>query len=127
MFSQESWVYIILYALMIVGFAFFYVTIQYNPTEMANNLRKNGGAIPGQRPGKPTADYIKRVLNKVTFIGALFLGVVALFPSVFGKISGIYGLTIGGTSVMIVVGVALETVQQIESQMMMRHYKGFLD
>ncbi len=127
MFSQDSWVYIVLYALMIIGFAFFYVTIQYNPTEMANNLRKNGGAIPGQRPGKPTADFIKRVLNKVTFIGALFLGVVALFPSVFGKISGIYGLTIGGTSVMIVVGVALETVQQIESQMMMRHYKGFLD
>ena len=127
MFSQESWVYIILYALMIVGFAFFYVTIQYNPTEMANNLRKNGGAIPGQRPGKPTSDYIKRVLNKVTFIGALFLGVVALFPSVFGKLSGITGLTIGGTSVMIVVGVALETVQQMESQMMMRHYKGFLD
>ena len=126
-FNQNSWLYIILYALLIVGFAFFYVTIQYNPVEMANNLRKNGGAIPGQRPGKPTADFIKRVLNKVTFIGALFLGVVALFPSVFGKISGIYGLTIGGTSVMIVVGVALETVQQIESQMMMRHYKGFLD
>ena len=126
-FQQDSWVYIILYALMIIGFAFFYVTISYNPTEMANNLRKNGGAIPGQRPGKPTAEFIKRVLNKVTFIGALFLGVVALFPSVFGKISGIYGLTIGGTSVMIVVGVALETVQQIESQMMMRHYKGFLD
>ena len=126
-FAQDSWIYIILYALMIIGFAFFYVTISYNPTEMANNLRKNGGAIPGQRPGKPTAEFIKRVLNKVTFIGALFLGIVALFPSVFGKISGIYGLTIGGTSVMIVVGVALETVQQIESQMMMRHYKGFLD
>ena len=126
-FAQDSWFYIILYALMIVGFAFFYVTIQYNPVEMANNLRKNGGAIPGQRPGKPTADFIKRVLNKVTFIGALFLGIVALFPSVFGKLTGIYGLTIGGTSVMIVVGVALETVQQIESQMMMRHYKGFLD
>ncbi len=126
-FAQDSWFYIVLYALMIVGFAFFYVTIQYNPVEMANNLRKNGGAIPGQRPGKPTADFIKRVLNKVTFIGALFLGVVALFPSVFGKITNIYGLTIGGTSIMIVVGVALETVQQIESQMMMRHYKGFLD
>ncbi len=126
-FSQDSWIYIVLYGLMIIGFAFFYVTIQYNAVEMANNLRKNGGAIPGQRPGKPTADYIKRVLNKVTFIGALFLGVVALFPSVFGKISGFTGLTIGGTSVMIVVGVALETVQQMESQMMMRHYKGFLD
>ena len=127
-FNQNSWLYIVLYALLIVGFAFFYVTIQYNPVEMANNLRKNGGAIPGQRPGKPTADFIKRVLNKVTFIGALFLGVVALFPSVFGKITNFHGgLTIGGTSVMIVVGVALETVQQIESQMMMRHYKGFLD
>ena len=126
-FSQDSWIYIILYALMIIGFSFFYVTISYNPTEMANNLRKNGGAIPGQRPGKPTADFIKRVLNKVTFIGALFLGVVALFPSLFGKLAEMPGLTIGGTSVMIVVGVALETVQQIESQMMMRHYKGFLD
>ncbi len=126
-FNQDSWVYIILYFLMIIGFAYFYVTIQYNPTEMANNLRKNGGAIPGQRPGKPTADYIKRVLNKITFIGALFLGVVALFPSLFGKFGGLQGLTIGGTSIMIVVGVALETVQQMESQMMMRHYKGFLD
>ncbi len=126
-FKEDSWVYIILYFLMIIGFAFFYVTIQYNPIEMANNLRKNGGAVPGQRPGKPTADFIKRVLNKVTFIGALFLGVIALFPSLFGKASGVVGLTIGGTSLMIVVGVALETVQQIESQMMMRHYKGFLD
>lgn len=126
-FKQDSWVYIILYFLMIIGFSYFYVTIQYNAVEMSNNLRKNGGAIPGQRPGKPTADFIKRVLNKVTFVGALFLGVIALFPSLFGKISGITGLTIGGTSVMIVVGVALETVQQMESQMMMRHYKGFLD
>ena len=114
-------------SLTFIGFSFFYVTISYNPVEMANNLRKNGGAIPGQRPGKPTADFIKRVLNKVTFIGALFLGVVALFPSVFGKLTGFTSLTIGGTSLMIVVGVALETVQQIESQMMMRHYKGFLD
>ncbi len=126
-FKEDSWMYIVLYFLMIIGFSFFYVTIQYNPIEMANNLRKNGGAIPGQRPGKPTADFIKRVLNKVTFVGALFLGVIALFPSLFGKISGVYGLTIGGTSLMIVVGVALETIQQIESQMMMRHYKGFLD
>ncbi len=126
-FNQESWVYIVLYFLLIIGFSYFYVTIQYNPIEMANNLRKNGGAVPGQRPGKPTADFIKRVLNKITFIGALFLGVIALFPSLFGKATGITGLTIGGTSIMIVVGVALETVQQIESQMMMRHYKGFLD
>ena len=126
-FLQDSWVYILLYFLMIVGFAFFYVTIQYNPMEMANNLRKNSGAIPGYRPGKPTSDYIKRVINKVTLIGALCLGIVALFPAVFGKFAGVYELTIGGTSLMIVVGVALETVQQIESQMMMRHYKGFLE
>lgn len=126
-FKQDSWVYIILYFLMIIGFAFFYVTIQYNPTEMANNLRKNSGAIPGYRPGEPTADFIKKVLNKVTFIGSLFLGLIALFPSLFGKFSGIYGLSLGGTSIMIVVGVALETTQQIQSQMMMRHYKGFLE
>ncbi len=126
-FQQDSWVYILVYFVMIIGFAFFYVTIQYNPMEMANNLRKNSGAIPGYRPGKPTSDYIKRVLNKVTLIGALFLGFIALFPSVFGKLSGFYGLTLGGTSLMIVVGVALETTQQIESQMMMRHYKGFLE
>ncbi len=127
MFKPDSWVYILVYFVLIIGFAYFYVTIQYNPLEMANNLRKNSGAIPGYRPGKPTADYIKRVLNKVTLIGALFLGFIALFPSVFGKFSGFYGLTLGGTSVMIVVGVALETTQQIESQMMMRHYKGFLE
>ena len=126
-FSQDNWVYIIVYFLLIIGFAYFYVTIQYNPLEMANNLRKNSGAIPGYRPGKPTSDYIKRVLNKVTLIGALFLGFIALFPSLFGMMTKFYGLTLGGTSVMIVVGVALETTQQIESQMMMRHYKGFLE
>lgn len=126
-FKPSSWVYIALYFLLIIGFAFFYVTIQYNPIEMSNNLRKNSGAIPGIRPGKPTTDYIKKVISKITFIGSLFLGVIALFPSIFGKLSGIYGLTIGGTSLMIVVGVALETMQQIESQMMMRHYKGFLE
>ncbi|MBR7093166.1 MAG: preprotein translocase subunit SecY [Clostridia bacterium] len=126
-FRESSWVYIVLYFLLIIGFAFFYVTIQYNPVEMANNLRKNSGAIPGYRPGKPTSDFIKRVLGKVTLIGALFLGIIALFPSLFGKFSGIYGLSLGGTSIMIIVGVALETTQQIESQMMMRHYRGFLE
>ena len=126
-FQHESWTYTLVYFVLIIGFAFFYVTIQYNPVEMANNLRKNSGAIPGYRPGKPTSDYIKRVLNKVTLIGALFLGFIALFPSLFGMATGFYGLTLGGTSVMIVVGVALETTQQIESQMMMRHYKGFLE
>ena len=127
LFRQDNWFYIILYFILIIAFAFFYVTIQYNPMEMSNNLRKNSGAIPGYRPGKPTTDYIKRVLSKVTLIGALFHGGIALFPSVFGKFTGIYGLSLGGTSIMIVVGVALETTQQIESQMMMRHYKGFLE
>lgn len=125
-FKQDSWAYIILYFLMIIGFAYFYVTIQYNTTEIANNLRKNSGAIPGYRPGEPTEEYLKKAINKVTFIGALFLGIIALFPSLFGKFSGIYGLTLGGTSIMIVVGVALETTRQIESQMTMRHQKGFL-
>ncbi len=128
LFEQTSWFYVVLYFVLIIAFAFFYVTIQYNPMEMANNLRRNSGAIPGYRPGKPTSDYINRVLHKVTFIGALFLGVVAVFPSVFGAIFTQFGgLAIGGTSIMIVVSVALETTQQIESQMMMRHYKGFLE
>ncbi|MBP5303707.1 MAG: preprotein translocase subunit SecY [Clostridia bacterium] len=125
-FDTRSWVYIITYFLLIIGFAFFYVTIQYNPIEMSNNLRKNSGAIPGIRPGKPTTDYIKRVISKITLIGALCLGIIALFPSIFGKYTQ-WNLGIGGTSLMIVVGVALETMQQLESQMMMRHYKGFLE
>ena len=129
LFTPSNPAYLILEFFLIIGFAFFYVTIQYNPLEMSNNLRKNSGAIPGYRPGKPTTDYIKRVLSKVTFIGALFLGVIAVFPGVFGIIAGqsYTGLTLGGTSIMIIVGVALETTQQMESQMMMRHYKGFLE
>ena len=126
-FQSSNPIYLVVLFVLIIAFAFFYVTIQYNPTEMANNLRKNSGAIPGYRPGKPTADYIKRVLSKVTLMGALFCGVIAVFPGIFGMATQIYGLSLGGTSVMIVVGVALETVQQIESQMMMRHYKGFLE
>lgn len=126
-FSPNHPVYAVLYFLLIIGFAFFYVTIQYNPIEISNNLRKNSGAIPGYRPGKPTADYIKRVLNKITLVGAICIGVIAIFPIIFSGVSGISGLALGGTSIMIVVGVALETTQQLESQMMMRHYKGFLE
>ncbi len=133
LFASDNPLYSILYFILIIAFAFFYVTIQYNPVEMANNLRRNSGAIPGYRPGKPTSDYINRVLRKVTFIGAIFLGIVAVFPSLFTMTMSALGnmnfmsITIGGTSIMIVVSVALETVQQIESQMMMRHYKGFLE
>ena len=108
-------------------FAYFYTTIQYNPVEMANNLKSNNGTIPGIRPGAPTAAYIKKILSRITLIGAIFLSVIALLPLLYGKATGMAGLTMGGTSIIIVVGVALETVKQLESQMMMRHYKGFLD
>ena len=128
-FAINSVPYIILYMLFIFGFSYFYVTIQYNPLEMSNNLRRNNGAVPGIRPGKPTADYIKKILSRITFIGAIFLTVIALLPIIAGLVSGTNGtgITIGGTSMLIMVGVALETVKAIESQMMMRHYKGFLD
>ena len=126
-FSSTGWLYSFLYFLLIILFAYFYMTIQYNPIEMANNLRQSNGTIPGIRPGKPTSDYIARVLSKVTFIGSLFLGFIALMPIIFGATTGMSNLSVGGTSILILVGVALETVQQMESQMMMRHYKGFLD
>ena len=111
----------------IVVFAYFYMTIQYNPIEMANNLRTNNGTIPGIRPGRPTAEFISKILSKITLIGAIFLAFVAILPILYSNLTGMYGLSMGGTSVIIMVGVALETVKQIESQMMMRHYKGFLD
>ena len=126
--SNTSAVYLVVYLLLIVAFSYFYATIQYNPVEISNNLRKNGGFIPGYRPGRPTSDFIKRVINKITLFGAIFLGVVAILPILTGMISDKFSaMAIGGTSVIIVVGVALETVQAIEAQMLMRHYKGFLE
>lgn len=125
--SSDGWLYPILYFFLIILFAYFYVTIQYNPIEMANNLRQNNGTIPGIRPGRPTSDFIAKILSKVTLIGALFLAVIALLPILFGAVSGMHNMSLGGTSIIILVGVALETVKQMESQMMMRHYKGFLD
>jgi len=127
LFSSSSWLYIGLYFILILMFAYFYTTIQYNPVEMANNLKANNGTIPGIRPGAPTAEYIKKILSRITLIGALFLSVIALVPLVYSKVTNMNGLSLGGTSIIIVVGVALETVKQLESQMMMRHYKGFLD
>ena len=126
-FNQGSVAYIVVYALLIIGFAYFYATIQFNPIEVSNNLKKNGGFIPGFRPGKPTTDFIAKVLNKITLMGALFLGIIAIFPLIMSNINGLGGLAIGGTSVLILVGVALETVKQIEAQMLMRHYNGFLE
>ncbi len=126
LFSQSSWLYAILYFLLIIAFNYFYIAIQYNPVEIANNLKKNNGAIPGIRPGKPTADFISNSLSKISLIGAMFLAFIAIFPIIFRQLSGI-NIALGGTTMLILVGVALETVRSLESQMMMRHHKGFLE
>ncbi len=126
-FSTSGWLYAVLYFVLILAFAYFYTTIQYNPIEMANNLKQNNGTIPGIRPGRPTSDFIAKILSRITLIGALFLAVIALLPILYADFSGLRGLSMGGTSVIIIVGVALDTAKQLESQMMMRHYKGFLD
>ena len=126
LFSVQGAFYAIVYFFLIIGFAYFYATIQFNPVEMANNLRKNGGAIPGIRPGKPTTDFISKILSRITLMGAIFLSAIAILPIVIGSVGGI-NISLGGTSVLIMVGVALDLVRSLESQMMMRHYKGFLD
>ena len=128
LFDSKSWAYAGFYFLLIFFFGWFYATIQYDPVEIANNMKKNGGFVPGFRPGKPTADFIKKVINKIVIFGSVYLSIVALLPIVAGNlIVGFDQLAIGGTSVIIVVSVALETVQALEAQMLMRHYKGFLD
>ena len=128
LFSQTNPFYIVVYGLLILAFAYFYASIQFNPIEIANNLKKNGGFIPGFRPGKPTSDFITKALGKVTFVGAIFLCIVAVLPLIVGAISPtLSNVALGGTSVIIVVGVALDTVKQLEAQMLMRHHKGFLE
>ena len=127
--STTSIPYAIIYFLLIIFFAYFYSTIQFNPVEVANNLKKNGGYIPGFRPGKPTSEFIKKVLNKITLFGAIYLGIIAIVPiliSHFSTSASLSGISLGGTSIIIVVGVALETVRALEAQMLMRNYKGFL-
>ena len=126
-FSSTSPVYATIYFVLIILFSYFYVSMQYNPVEIANNLRQNNGGVPGIRPGKPTSDYITRILSKLILVGALFLGVVALFPILFAQVTRVQAVALGGTSILIVVSVALETVRQLESQLMMRHHKGFLE
>ena len=125
--DTKSVMYMVVYFILIIGFAYFYSSIQFNPVEIANNMKKQGGFIPGFRPGKPTVDFIRRVLNKITLFGAIYLGIVAICPLIIGRILGNDSVAIGGTSVIIVVGVALETVKALESQMLMRQYKGFLE
>ena len=126
-FQQTHPVYIALYFLLIVFFTYFYTAIQFNPIEVANNMKKNGGFVPGIRPGKPTSDYVAKILSKITLFGSLFLAVIAIFPILLAFVPNLKGVSIGGTSLLILVGVALETVTQMESQMLMRHYKGFLE
>ena len=132
-FSPTGLVYSVVYCLLIILFSYFYNTIQFNPVEVANNLKKNGGFIPGFRPGKPTSDFLSKVISRLTMFGAIYLGIVALLPTIVGNIMALFkssagsSLAIGGTSVIIVVGVALETVKALEAQLMMRHYKGFLE
>ncbi len=125
-FNYNSLLYAVLYLLLILAFNYFYVAIQYNPVEIANNLRKNNGAIPGIRPGKPTSDFITKCLSKITFVGAIFLGVIAVMPIIMGNVAGM-NIQLGGTSLLIVVGVALDTGRSMESYMLMRHHKGFLE
>lgn len=126
-FSTQNWTYAILYFILIIAFNYFYVSIQYNPVEIANNLRQSNGGIPGIRPGKPTSEYIQRVLSKITLVGAFFLGVIAIIPIIIGMIDGnLASLSMGGTTILIAVSVALETTRTLESQLMMRHHKGFL-
>ena len=129
LFATDSLLYVILTFVLLIAFAYFYISISFNPIEIANNLKANGGSIPGIRPGRPTSDYITKILNRVTFIGALCLSVVAVFPLLVNIISGnnLQALAFGGSSVIIVVGVVLETIREIEAQMTMRHYKGFLE
>ena len=138
LFNQTHWAYAIIYFVFIIAFAYFYASIQYNPIEMSKNIRDNGGSIPGIRPGEPTSRYIGKIINRIVLLGALLLSVVALFPIVFSQVTTFcldkfwqqgasMNISLGGTSIIILVGVALETVKQLESQMMMRHYKGFLD
>ena len=129
LFDTTSIAYAIIYFLLILFFAYFYSTIQFNPVEVANNLKKNGGYIPGFRPGKPTSEFIQKVLNKITLFGAIYLGIIAVVPILvahFSNAASLTGISLGGTSIIIAVGVALETVRALEAQMIMRNYKGFL-
>ena len=126
-FNYSSGWYAVIYFILIIAFNYFYVSMQYNPIEIANNLRQSNGGIPGIRPGKPTSDFIQRVLSKITLIGAVCLGIIAIFPILFHMAVPAMNISMGGTSILIIVSVVLETVRTMESQMMMRHHKGFLE
>ena len=124
-FSASSWLYMVVYALLILFFTYFYTSITFNPVEMSKNLQQNGGFIPGIRPGKPTADYLARISNRITLFGALYLALIAVIPSAILVLTGSHA-PFTATGILIVVSVAMETSSQLEAQMMMRHYKGFM-
>jgi preprotein translocase subunit SecY len=132
-FNYNGWIYVLVFLALLIAFAYFYVAISFNPVEVANNIKNNGGAIPGIRSGRPTVDFIKKVLNRITLVGALLVAVIAVLPMILSIIAGYFGstafiqLAFSGSSIMIVVGVALETVRELEAQMSLRNYKGFLD
>ena len=126
-FSYNSPWYAVLYFILIIAFNYFYVSMTYDPVQIANHLRQNNGGIPGIRPGKPTSDYISRILSKITLIGAVCLGLIAIFPILFNRALPNLNISMGGTSILIIVSVVLETVRTIESKMMMRHHRGFLE
>ena len=127
-FATTSPIYMVLYFLLIVFFTYFYTAIQFNPVEISNNLKRNGGFVPGIRPGRPTSDYISKILTRITLVGAFFLGIVAVLPMILSvAMNNASFYAIGGSSLLIIVGVALEITKQLESQMLMRHYKGFLE
>ncbi len=132
-FNYNTWPYVSLFLVLLIAFAYFYVAISFNPVEVANNIKNNGGMIPGIRSGRPTIEFVKRVLNRITLVGALLVALIAVFPMMLNIIAGYFGstaflsLAFSGSSMMIVVGVALETVRELEAQMSLRNYKGFLD
>jgi len=125
-FNETSWYYNLSYALLVIFFTYFYTAVTFNPVEVADNMKKYGGFVPGIRPGKPTSEYLDRILTRITLLGALFLAFIAVIPSYIISLTHIGTFYLGGTSLLIVVGVALDTVQQIEAQMLMRHYEGFI-
>ncbi|MDO4753916.1 MAG: SecY family transport protein, partial [Bacillota bacterium] len=126
-FGATSFAYNLLYVLLIIGFTYFYTSVTFNPVEIADRLKTSGGFVPGIRPGKPTSDFLTKTVNRISFAGAIFLAVVAIIPNILGIVFPQMSFGFGGTSLLILVSVALETMKQIEAQMMMRHYEGFLD
>ncbi|HSV32177.1 MAG TPA: SecY family transport protein, partial [Atribacteraceae bacterium] len=124
--APDAPLYLTLFAVLIIFFTFFYTAVTFNPSELADNMKKYGGFVPGIRPGRPTVEYLDRTLSRITLWGSLFLAFIAIFPNIVVEITGVHTLFFGGTAILITVGVAIETVRQVEAQLLMRHYEGFM-